>query len=108
MVNMCTLCRMNEEAVLHLFDGYFFFRESLSSILLSLGQYNQLPSISQLPQPIYQSIQSTNIPRMIRETILLTTFVVWRERCLRIFTGRYKTVQDMSSEIKQEAILTSE
>jgi zinc-binding in reverse transcriptase len=36
MINMCTLCRMNEELVPHLFDGCFFFRESLSFLFFYL------------------------------------------------------------------------
>jgi hypothetical protein len=59
----------------------------------------------QTQQQMCYWIQPSNIPNVIREIILLTPFVVWRERCLRIFIGIYKMVQDMVHEIKHECIL---
>jgi zinc-binding in reverse transcriptase len=94
MVNMCIMCRAHEESVFQLFDECSFFRQSLYSAFQALSQYKQFIAITEAPDRLYLWTQSSHIPIWIRKIILLASFIIWRERCLRIFTGHCKTVQD--------------
>jgi zinc-binding in reverse transcriptase len=83
MVIRCALYRNHEESVPHLFHSCSFFRQSLLSTLQSINQYSQFFTILEILHQLYLWIQSSHIPKQVRETILLTSFVIWRKRCSR-------------------------
>ena len=53
---------------------------------------------------LIDAITDTARSKTDRATILITHFVIWRERCNRIFNEKTSTIQELVSHIREESI----
>lgn len=92
------LCRSSSETVRHLFYG----------CSLALTLYGLVASTLHISKPLYcPESQWTVIlhnahTKTEKATLLVTQFVLWRERCSRIFRETSKETQELVYEVLQE------
>lgn len=103
LVNRCEMCKRESETVRHLFN----------SCQTTLAIYRQTALLIGLVQgiPVHtQALLQRTYTRKTKEIMIISRFVVWRERCSRIFKGTCKDVNDLAREIQEEynaAVLTA-
>lgn len=100
MPNMCHMCRMQSETKQHLFQECAYIKR----VKIHLSRL--LPAIT--PNDWYRttglgSIVNRTEQKSIRQIQVTICFVVWRERCRRIFTDNMKEHEILAREIAQEA-----
>jgi zinc-binding in reverse transcriptase len=92
------LCRHNSESVQHLFYDCQFAKDTRSYIL------DALPAmvVTKRPQDIQTIFQSGAEQSTRRQIETATVFVLWRERCRRIFVEQEHDVIQITREICTE------
>jgi len=45
---------------------------------------------------------STRTPKEMREILLISQFIIWREQCARLFSDQSKTMCELLEEIKTQ------
>lgn len=99
MPNMCHMCKRQEESALHLFHTCAYTRQI---IVKARSQNDVFGNTVGRRNNIYDDIllESKNTKqKMIQPTIC---FVIWRERCRRIFQGVQKTPNILLMKIRNE------
>ncbi|KAJ4804846.1 RNA-directed DNA polymerase (reverse transcriptase)-related family protein [Rhynchospora pubera] len=98
--NRCCLCLLDCESVLHLFNHCTFY-QSLKTLLLSNSLVVQAISTSSSATPTshLELLLSSAIKRTIKDLFAIFFFVIWRERCSRIFTDVCKSQSDLLQEV---------
>lgn len=96
LVNTCAMCKKANETVKHLF----------SQCELSCQVYTQMTTEYQIRLPDYQQVNhlliNINYTRRERSLFLIANFVIWRERCTRIFRDSESGLEDLLSQIKEQ------
>lgn len=98
-LNRCALCKRQEETVMHLFGTCQYttrIRMAIASTSIQLSQCN-FYSTGQFKQLIMNSQHTT-----VRQMEITICFVIYRERCHRIFRDLEKSRQLIQEEIMQE------
>ncbi|KAJ4804966.1 RNA-directed DNA polymerase (reverse transcriptase)-related family protein [Rhynchospora pubera] len=95
--NMCSLCNSDSETVTHLFNHCAFFKSLLASISISIPAIGYLLLTTQH----HSSVLTGTMPSTNRDLLSISYFILWRERCNRIF----KEVSKKSDELAQEVLL---
>lgn len=85
---ICYMCRANDETIQHLFNECQQAR-ILYTAVLGQGQHIQNDSISVITEGPTEKI---------RELVLISQFILWRERCCRIFRDKSKTTAELTQE----------
>jgi hypothetical protein len=97
MVSICYLCRGSQETSMHL------FRECVFSKLLYTRIFNLL-----FPQHSAQftgdidyevTLLDNKKPKEFRGLLLIAIFIIWRERCARLFQEQFQTIEDLAEEV---------
>ncbi|KAF3325645.1 hypothetical protein FCM35_KLT08725 [Carex littledalei] len=93
---MCYMCRASDEDAKHLFNDCTQSKTITSKALLAL----QISEPTQSSQGyIEMMVVDKTITTTTRETIVTTNFIIWKERCNRIFRDTTKTTQQLVDEI---------
>lgn len=95
MVNRCVLCKNSSESVLHLFE----------QCQVSVQVYTQAAQALHMVIPItgaIREITENNYNAKTRAILLIAQFVIWRERCTRIFRDISKQKEQLVHEIVTE------
>lgn len=90
LVGMCSMCRNNEETPSHLFN------ECQTGLAITNGALQHM-ELNQRGREMnfIQAMADTTIQKKTREVILISNFIIWRERCNRIFNDKLKTVEEL-------------
>lgn len=100
IVGICYICRMNDETTEHLFNSCVGTRAIHEQVHVEMGLAKRLTPATDL----IDAITDTTRSKKDRATILITHFVIWRERCNRIFNEKTSTAQELVSQIREESI----
>jgi zinc-binding in reverse transcriptase len=92
LLNICVMCRADEESVHHLLNSCDYIR-SLSHALLP-------DFTNDLPPDLLAAITDITVQKKIREIILIAQFIIWREHCSRIFKNQMKQYLLILEEIR--------
>lgn len=88
------MCRSNGESVRHLFDGCPFAKAFFTALLTEIMHQTFTDYIALLT--------SDGADSTIKETILIEQFVIWSERCNRIFKGMQKNNMMLLEEVRSQ------
>lgn len=99
MVNWCVMCKRDGESVIHLFGNCD----------ATVELYEKVATIMRIQPHELQSKEALNkgCKPEVRSLIVITQFVIWRERCSRIFTDASRTMDQLALEIKQQMEFTN-
>lgn len=94
--SICYLCRASEESTRHMFNACPFSREVYRQTSVAMGNTNphRLDMIN--------SIIAKQIDKEEKAIILINIFIVWRERCNRIFKEQSKTEHHLAEEVLEQ------
>jgi zinc-binding in reverse transcriptase len=102
LFNMCFMCRSSEETVSHLFDQCSFARQ----------MYQLIPQrISGLTEFWIRMGNSCNYINVVRDKhfditnrsiFAITHFIIWRERCNRIFKRVQLDINNLIEQLEDE------
>ncbi|KAJ3690430.1 hypothetical protein LUZ61_019594 [Rhynchospora tenuis] len=93
LANRCILCFHHEESVTHIFNQCAFFQQCRQKALQRIDTFFAPPGTSSI-----DFILGLNYPKSHREVLAILSFIVWRERCSRIFR---ETSQPIISLVEQ-------
>lgn len=94
------MCRMNDETTEHLFNSCVATRAIHEQVHMAMTLTQRILAATDL----IDAITDTNRSKRDRAVILITHFVIWRERCNRIFNGKTTTIEELVSQIREESI----
>ena len=84
LVNRCIMCKAQSESVMHLFNECM--QAQILYRLIELKMKVKVPrGISYGSENTVQSLKEFKFSKKERSILLITQFVIWRERCNRIF-----------------------
>ena len=94
MVNRCVMCVSDSESVMHLFSECVVSRTLYLKVAHKLQI--RLPCTSQLiKEDAISAIVDSNYTRKERAILLITQFILWRERCSIIFREQKHDIQEL-------------
>lgn len=96
MVNRCAMCKSDTETVLHLFNTCPIAQQ-LNTEVAGRFQTRQ-PRMTAAKHPILD----TGYTAKERSLFLISAFIVWRERCARIFRETENTVAQLLVQIEEQ------
>ncbi|XP_078161769.1 uncharacterized protein LOC144557107 [Carex rostrata] len=96
MVNRCAMCKSDTETVLHLFNTCPIAQQ-LNTEVARVFQ-TRLPCMTATKHPILD----TSYTAKERSIFLISAFIVWRERCTRIFRETESTVAQLLVQIEEQ------
>ncbi|KAJ4763647.1 RNA-directed DNA polymerase (reverse transcriptase)-related family protein [Rhynchospora pubera] len=96
MPSICYLCKTSEESVQHLFNDCSFTRQTKHKLLASCCPDNL--QLFSLPTTMLLQEKTQLTMRKAKELLAILLFLVWRERCQRIFN---QIQQDCHSVVDQ-------
>lgn len=99
MVNRCVMCKAEIETVSHL------FKKCRTSIAI----YNQVTTTMGLTMPIRdarKALTSQSLTGDEKSVLLITQFVVCRERCSRVFTDKSNNTENLLQQIQDQWRIT--
>jgi hypothetical protein len=102
----CVLCSQEPETADHLIIGCAFTRELWFGLLDPLGLTALLPTASEDVAPwwLRQRLQLDGVARPAFDSmLLLVSWIIWKERNSRTFTGVSTGVQQLRQKIVREA-----
>lgn len=99
MVNMCIICKKDSETVKHLFGDCQTANQIRLQILVQHAEASQCSFFS---NGKFRKALLNSQKMAVRRLQLVFCFVIWRERCRRIFQEKFKTVTLLTSEIMVE------
>lgn len=99
MVNMCIMCKKDSETVKHLFGDCQTANQIRLQILVQHAEASQCSFFS---NEKFRKALLNSQKMAVRRLQLVFCFVIWRERCRRIFQEKFKTVTLLTSEIMVE------
>ena len=93
--SICYMCRANGETMEHLFT------ECTTSASVHQGvRQKMLGYMRGLPRRVDKCIMTDNsICKEGRELVLISNFVIWRERCNRLFKEKLKPIDELVQEV---------
>jgi hypothetical protein len=94
MANICVMCRREGESVRHLFSLCSYTRTLLNIILTDIT--------TEIISDFIEIILEERVERKIREVVLMTHFIIWRERCSRIFRNEDKPMHVLMDELRAQ------
>lgn len=94
LVNRCILCKADLESINHMINVCPFSLAVYSAVFLHIPDGMPLSST-----PYTEAILSPKFSKKQRGTLLITQFVIWRERCSRIFRESNKEVEELKGEV---------
>lgn len=99
MVNRCAMCKADSETVKHLFGSCQTTNRIRLQIMLQHAEARRCPFffIGNFRKTLLASQKM-----VVRRLQLVFCFVLWRERCQRIFQEKEKSVPLLSSEVMVE------
>lgn len=101
LLEFCYICKQDGETVDHLFNNCAFYRQARLLLLRKFGFGND--TIQQFSvMSAQQFLLCTTVNRTTREIILILCFVLWRERCNRIFREEIKSANMLVEEVVDE------
>lgn len=99
---MCVMCRNQCESIKHLFSECSF----------ALNMYDQLSDTFDLSirdwrriveeEKAHKWITSKGVSIKAQEVLLTAMFIIWRERCSRIFKDITKSMEDLIEEVLEQ------
>jgi hypothetical protein len=92
------MCKQQGETANHLFNDCTFFSELLTLVLrrfsITESEFQKFHNLT-----MQQLMIDTRVEFKIREVILILCFVLWRERCSRIFREEFKPAHLLVKEV---------
>lgn len=101
MVNRCCLCKSQEETVHHLFADCNYTRATVAYLM---DFYTALSPNGTFARGNYRDCVLNIAQQGIARLQMTTCFVIWRERCRRIFSDKTKEPQYLAFEIVAEVV----
>jgi zinc-binding in reverse transcriptase len=99
--NICYLCQNQEESVEYLFSQCDY---TLQVRLMIMQHYRStITFTASLMQGEMQELMREQGGKKSKQIYITKCFLIWRERCTRIFREIYKTPQKIQMEIIEEA-----
>ncbi|XP_078150204.1 uncharacterized protein LOC144545511 [Carex rostrata] len=100
LVNRCVLCKNCEETVSHLFNECTLSIHVYGLVVNLLGiARNEIQDVELRTEAITDKGSRTS---KIRSILLVSQFVIWKERCSRIFRDETKQANILAEEIIQQ------
>lgn len=99
MVNRCIMCRNQLESVIHLFEECTVTIEIYRKLALTMGM--KLPT-----RHARKALITNEINKEERSLLLIAQFVVWRERCSRIFTDKSIQTETLIQQVRDQWMIT--
>jgi mannosylglycoprotein endo-beta-mannosidase len=99
MVNRCIMCRSQSESVKHLFEECTTTNEIYQQLTLTMGM--KLPT-----NRARKALISNEFKKEERSLLLIAQFVVWRERCSRIFNDKSTGTDILVQQICEQWMTT--
>lgn len=96
LVNRCVLCKIQGESIRHMLDECTFSKSVYAALAHTIPA--KIPTLTYTTPPT-EMLTSATVPKTQRETMLITQFIIWRERCARTFTEVSKDAQDIKEEV---------
>lgn len=96
MANRCSLCKSQQETIVHLFSGCVYTKSVLQNIRRN---YGSIPNNSEFAKGNFKNVILNGAQKNMARLQITTAFVIWRERCNRIFSEKQKEPQYLASEI---------
>lgn len=99
MVNRCVMCKSATETVLHLFE----------ECRMTVGIYNRITTTMGYTMPANEAKEALTrniLTKDQKSVLLITQFVIWRERCLRTFTDKSHNDAQLLQQIESQWALT--
>ena len=96
LVNRCTLCKANQETAKHLFNYCPFSRALYEEMARTVPEKMAMVNVTSSKMNILTKIRVTIGQR---SALLMTFFILWRERCNRTFTEGSKGIEELKSEV---------
>ncbi|KAJ4759044.1 RNA-directed DNA polymerase (reverse transcriptase)-related family protein [Rhynchospora pubera] len=88
MPSICYLCRNGEDSVQHLFNECRYTLQAKHSLFC----YPHNLHLFQIDTTLLLLSKSPQAPVQTRELLAIMTFLIWRERCQRIFNEKHNNL----------------
>jgi zinc-binding in reverse transcriptase len=98
IVGICYMCKSNDESTNYLFNECQFF----SIMLMLLFRRLNISMMVLYHDSTQQIILNRAVRKKIREVMAIACFVVWRERCNRIFREENKIVVILIEGVREK------
>lgn len=98
MPNRCSMCKRKEETVKHLFRQCSYIAE----LKYKIERQMRLPSCLKFRTGNYKEAMLSSQYTEVKKVQITTCFVLWRERCRRIFRDEEKPVNLLVQEVITE------
>lgn len=95
MAGICYMCRTSDETVQHLFNECTQTEVIYSQVLQGDTGYTAT-------QDNLTMLVQNQVPKKYRELLLISHFVIWRERCCRIFKEKSKGIEELVHEVRMQ------
>lgn len=95
MPGICYMCRIQDEIVQHLFNECGCALQIYGRILQ--GGTRTIPD-----QDYLQLLVNSRTTTKEKELVLIAQFIIWRERCCRIFRDKSKRIEELVQEVRMQ------
>ena len=95
LAGICYMCKADSETVPHLFVHCTFAK-------LLYGKVMQDLKLKGCSCNQRDAIVSAQVNIETKEVLLITQFILWRERCQRLFKDKEKTVTELVGEVREQ------
>jgi zinc-binding in reverse transcriptase len=99
MPNICHLCRKEAETAQHMFQQCDYTRQVIQ---MTIHQVRQISFTLDFQQGQYDAVMLEAGNKSQKRLQAALQFVVWRERCTRIFMEEYKNTMELQREVASE------
>ncbi|KAJ4748330.1 RNA-directed DNA polymerase (reverse transcriptase)-related family protein [Rhynchospora pubera] len=99
--NRCILCCNSSETILHIFSQCRFYLQ-LRSLVHNDSTLSAFTADTLFPQNPMALVEVMGVPSRAKDLWATVFFILWRERCTRIFSERSKQPQALLQEILSE------
>lgn len=89
LANRCALCKEDSETVAHMLNECSF----------TPALYQRVKAVFNTRQPSVKALISTRYSDKERSIFLIAQFIIWRERCARIFRESAATVEELMEQV---------
>jgi zinc-binding in reverse transcriptase len=101
VASMCYLCRQHQESMIHIFEECDYGRESRNYMAVTMPPSKQQCAIYQNSMHPLQLLTGSQ-SMFWRQVEATTIFILWRERCRRIFADKNQGVIETTREVRKE------